>query len=88
MYVESTNKSQNILTLGTQERHLTDQAINLKEKSAGKLGRELNPSLSKQLVADIQNNFNNVELHFSVNDASGKIVATVINDLNFARNWR
>jgi len=78
MYVESTNKSQNILAFGTQERGLSDQAIKLKEESAGKLVKE--PSLAKELVADIQNKLNNVELHFSVHDPSGKIVVTVINE--------
>lgn len=80
MYVESANNSKNILTLGTQERCLTDQAINLKEKSAGKLVREPNSSLAKQLVTDIQNNLNYVELHFSVHDPSGRIVVSVINE--------
>lgn len=80
MHVESSNKSQNILTLGTQEKRLTDQAINLKEKSAGKLVREPDLSLAKQLVADIQNNFNNVELNYSVHKASGQIMITVIDE--------
>ena len=77
MYVESINKSQKILALGTQERLIADQAINLKKESAVKPVKELDSSLVKELVTDVQNRLNNVELHFSVHDPSGKIVVTV-----------
>lgn len=77
MYVESINIPQKALVPGTQERLPADQAINLKEESAGKPVKEPDLSLVKELVVDVQNRLNNVELHFSVHDPSGKIVVTV-----------
>ena len=77
MYVESINISQKSLPPGSQGRVPADQAINLKEENAEKPVKEPDLSRVKALVADVQNRLNNVELHFSVHEPSGKLVVTV-----------
>ena len=77
MHVGSVNISQKSLALGSQGRLPADQKINLKEENDGKPVKEPDSSHVKELVADVQNRLNNVELHFSVHEPSGKIVVIV-----------
>jgi flagellar protein FlaG len=77
MNVESINISQKSLAPGTQKRLPADQKINLKEENAEKPVKEPDSSHVKELLSDVRNRLNNVELHFSVHEPSGKIVVTV-----------
>ena len=77
MYVESTNIIQKSFASGTQKRLPADQSINLKEENVGKPGKEPDLFRVKKLVVDVQNRLNDVELHFSVHEPSGRIVITV-----------
>lgn len=77
MYVEHINISQKSSAFGSQIRVQADKAINLKEENVEKPVKESDSSHVKALVTDVQNNLKNVDLHFSVQQSSGKIIVTV-----------
>lgn len=77
MYVEPINISQKSSAPGTQKRLPADKTINLKEENVEKSVKEPDSSRVKALVADVQNNLSNTDLHFSVNGPTGKVQVTV-----------
>jgi len=80
MYVEPINISQKISAIGTQKRLPAESAINLKEENVEKPAKEPDSSRVKALIADVQSNLNNTDLHFSVHQSSGTIMVTVIDE--------
>jgi len=77
MYIEPINISQKGSAPGTQKRLPADKELNLQAANVEQPVKEPDSSQVKALVADIQNNLNNVDLHFSVHQSSGKIMVTV-----------
>ena len=77
MYVELINISQKSLAYGPGKAS-NKLSENLKEENVGKPVKEPNSSRVKELVADVQNKLNNVDLHFSVHEPTGRIKITVI----------
>jgi len=80
MYIEPINISQKSSASRTQKRLPAGKTINLKEKNVEKSVKEPGSSHVKALITDVQNNLNNVDLQFSVQEASGKIMVTVIDE--------
>ena len=76
MYVKLINISQQSLAYGPGKAS-NRLSENLKEENVGKPVKESNSSRVKEPVAEVQNKLNNVDLHFSVHEATGKIMVTV-----------
>lgn len=77
MSVELINISQKSSAIGTLKRLPADRTINLKEENVEKPVKEPDSSRVKALVADLQSQLNNTDLHFSVDEPSGRIMITV-----------
>ncbi|MEE8431931.1 MAG: flagellar protein FlaG [Candidatus Desulfatibia sp.] len=77
MYVEPINISQKSSATGTLKRLPADRTINLKEENVEKPVKEPDSSRIKALVADVQIQLHNTDLHFSVDEPSGRIMVTV-----------
>ncbi len=83
MYVEPINISQKSSAPGTQKWLPADKAINLKAENVEKSIKEPDSSYVKALVTDVEKNLNlmyNIDLRFSVHEASGQIMVTVIDE--------
>ena len=77
MYVEPINISQKSSAIGTPKRLPAGRTINLKAENVEKPVKEPDSSRVKALVADVQSQLNNTDLHFSVDEPSGRIMVTV-----------
>ena len=77
MNVESINISQKSLAPGARKTLPAGKATNLKEENVEKPVEAPDSSHVKAVAADVQNNLPNTNLHFSVNEPSGKIKITV-----------
>lgn len=77
MSVELINISQKSSAIGTLKRLPADRTINLKEENVEKPVKEPDSSRVKALVADLQSQLTNTDLHFSVDEPSGRIMITV-----------
>jgi flagellar protein FlaG len=81
MSVESITISVNNLAAPAQSRLSTEKEITQKAKVDVKAAAELEPSKLAELVADVQKTVNmvhGVDLEFSVHEASGEIMVTVM----------